>query len=97
MSELVPIPAQVARFRKRIPKEHQGSLDTRLAWLWEQRFGTVQMIHNNTKDLLDRTATSLILQAIFDRDLDSISQLFQRIEGGARVDSDLMEQESIRV
>ena len=37
MTELVP----VARFRNTIPEDHRSSMDTRLAWLWKQRFGTV--------------------------------------------------------
>ena len=41
MSEVV---VAEKRFRQSIPEEHKSSLDTRLAWLWNQRFGTVQTI-----------------------------------------------------
>lgn len=88
--------AEIARlkFRTSIPKEHQGSLDTRLAWLWHQRFGTVQTIWKDSKDVLDKTACTLILQAVMAEDLDSILHLFQRLEGGALVDSELIDQET---
>ena len=90
MSELVHVPTR--KFRKEIPEIHQASLDTRLRWLWHQRFGTVQMIWKESKDVLDHTACTLVLQAIMAKDLDSISQLFQRIEGGAVTDTEILEQ-----
>lgn len=79
------------RWKGEIPKEHRTSLDTRLRWLWNQRFGTVQTVYLDSPDLLDRTAATLILQAIMGRDLRSIQQLFQRLEGGALHDSELTE------
>lgn len=84
----------VRKFRKEIPSAHRHSLDTRLLWLWHQRFGTVQMIWKESKDVLDHTACTLVLQAIMGSDLESINQLFQRIEGGAQDDVDLLEKES---
>ena len=84
-------------FRKEVPKEHKASLDTRLRWLWNQRFGTVQTVWKDSRDILDKTAATLILQAIMARDLDSISLLFQRLEGGAQVDEEVLEQASMRV
>lgn len=93
MTELV----QVRKFRKAIPEAHQVSLDTRLQWLWHQRFGTVQMIWKESKDVLDHTACTLILQAIMAKDLDSIGQLFQRLEGGSITDTEVLEQTSMRV
>lgn len=93
MSEIV----LVRKYRKAIPPAHQASLDTRLQWLWHQRFGTVQMIWKDSKDILDHTAATLILQAIMAKDLDSIAQLFNRIEGGAVQDSVILEQQSMRV
>jgi hypothetical protein len=83
--EVVPI----HRWRNRIPEEHRASLDTRLHWLWHQRFGTVQMIYTQSEDILDRTAATLILQAIMARDLRSIQQLFARLEGGAIYDEEI--------
>lgn len=76
----------VRKFRKQIPEVHRKSLDTRLRWLWHQRFGTVQMVWQESKDILDKTAATLILQCIMAKDLNSIELLFQRIEGGAEVD-----------
>ena len=85
-SELQP---SELRFRNQIPDAHRKSIDTRIAWLWNQRFGTVQQVWQNSKDVLDHTAATLILQAVFAKDLDSITQVFQRLEGGALVDSEL--------
>ena len=96
-AEIVP----VRKFRKEIPDAHKGSLDTRLRWLWHQRFGTVQMIWKESQaggDVLDHTACTLILQAIMASDLDSIEQLFQRLEGGALIDKELLDRDTtIRV
>lgn len=73
----------VHRYRQRVPESHRTSLDTRIQWLWNQRFGTVQMIWKVSPDVLDHTAATLILQAIMAKDIESIHQLFQRLEGGA--------------
>lgn len=77
------------KYRKQIPDSHRQSLDTRIVWLWHQRFGTVQMIWKETKDVLDKTACTLVLQAIMGQDLDSIIQLFQRLEGGPLTDEEV--------
>lgn len=77
---------QTRTYRTQIPEDHRGSLDTRLHWLWHQRFGTVQTVYSRSTDTLDVTAATLILQCIMARDLRSIQQLFQRIEGGAMGD-----------
>lgn len=82
--------APVRKFRRTIPEAHRGSLDTRLMWLWHQRFGTVQTIYGETSDPLDKTACTLILQAIMGEDLASIKLLLQRIEGGPVVDEDVL-------
>ena len=55
-----------------LPAEHRASIDTRLAWLWNQRFGTVQMVWKDSPDLLDHTAATIILQAVLAKDLNSI-------------------------
>lgn len=89
MSEVVPI----HRFRREIPSEHRENLDTRLLWLWHQRFGTVQTVYSQSSDILDVTAATLILQAIMARDLKSIQQLFTRLEGGSQYDKELQSQE----
>jgi hypothetical protein len=99
MTELAVVP--VRKFRKTIPEKHRASLDTMIHWLWHQRFGTVQTIwQESQKDrrVLDHTACTLVLQAIMGKDLESISQIFQRIEGGALHDKELLDQEtSIRL
>ena len=76
----------VRKYRKAIPEVHRTSLDTRVQWLWHQRFGTVQTVWQESRDILDKTAATLILQCIMAKDLNSIELLFQRIEGGAEVD-----------
>lgn len=79
MSELVPVER---RFRSRVPREHRTSLDTRLAWLWNQRSGTVQSVWENSPDQLDQVAATMLLQALFGKDLNSIALVFRRLEGG---------------
>ncbi len=83
----------VRKFRKQIPDAHRGSLDTRLKWLWHQRFGTVQQIWKDSRDVLDHTAATLVLQAVMAKDLDSIIQLFNRIEGGPLEDQVVADKE----
>ena len=92
MSDLVP----VKTFRTHIPDDHRGSLDTRLHWLWHQRFGTVQTVYSRSDDILDVTAATLILQCVMAKDLRSIQQLFQRIEGGASEDQGIAD-DSLRI
>lgn len=95
-AELVVVPS-VRKFRRTIPDKHRQSLDTMIHWLWHQRFGTVQTIWQQSqsdKRVLDHTACTLILQAIMGKDIESIAQIFQRIEGGALHDAELQDQES---
>lgn len=94
-SELVP----VRKFRRQIPDQHRATLDTRIQWLWNQRFGTVQMVWQQSKDVLDHTAATLILQAIMGKDLESIMQIFDRLEGAPVSDTELAERvdEAIRI
>ena len=79
------------RFRNKIPQAHKKSIDTRIAWLWDQRWGTVQRVYQDSQDTLDTMACTLILQAILGNDLSSIELLFQRLEGGAIDDQDTAE------
>ena len=74
------------KWRRSIPEEHRKTLDTRLLWLWHQRFGTVQMVWKESQDVLDHTACTIILQAIAGNDLNNISLLIRRLEGGAQID-----------
>ena len=80
------------KFRNQVPDDHRESLDTRLLWLWHQRFGTVQTVYSNSPDILDVTAATLILQAVMARDLKSIQQLFQRLEGSSVYDEQVRSQ-----
>ena len=82
----------IQKFRRSIPESHRKSLDTRIQWLWGQRFGAMQSIWRDSKDVLDHTAATLVLQAVMAQDLNSIELLFQRLEGGAVVDDKLAEQ-----
>lgn len=94
MSDIVP----VRRWRRNVPKEHRTNLDTRLVWLWNQKFGTVQTVYNETEDILDKTAATLILQAVIGRDLDSMQTLLSRIEGGYKYDDELIDEDaSLRI
>lgn len=90
MTDLIPAPDR--RFRKEVPEKHRTNLDTRLQWLWNQRSGTVQAVWENTTDVLDRTAATMILQALFGKDLNSIALIFRRLEGGAVEDTVIAEQ-----
>jgi hypothetical protein len=85
------------KYRKAVPEAHRGSLDTRIKWLWHQRFGTVQTIFLQSPDILDKTAATLIIQAIMAKDLDAISQIFQRIEGGSIEDAELLEKTQVEM
>lgn len=81
----------VRKFRRQVPEAHRQTLDTRIAWLWNQRFGTVQTIWKDSPDTLDHTACTLILQAIMAKDLASITLILQRLEGGSIPDEAVLE------
>jgi hypothetical protein len=101
-AEIVHVTAR--KYRGTIPDAHRVSLDTRIQWLWNQRFGTVQtvwMTSRSNGEVLDHTAATLILQAIMGKDLESIVQVFQRLEGGPLEDEEVLdregEQQSMRI
>ena len=96
MASREPVHVPDYRFRNQIPDAHRRSIDTRLAWLWNQRFGTVQQVWQSSKDVLDHTAATLVLQAVFAKDLESISQILTRIEGAAVTDEELHNRESTK-
>ncbi len=87
----------VRKYRKQIPAAHRHSLDTRIAWLWNQKFGTVQMVWTETNDVLDKTAATIVLQAIMGHDINSIELIFQRLEGGAQVDTEVTGDSSLKL
>ena len=93
MTEVVP----VRKYRNQVPADHRTSLDTRLLWLWHQRFGTVQTVYSSSPDILDVTAATLILQAIMAKDLKSIQQLFTRLEGNAVYDYEARDKKAVRI
>lgn len=83
------------RFRHQVPEAWRSSLDTRIVWLWNQRFGTVQSVRQNSTDLLDVTAANLLIQAILHADLASIELILTRIEGGAVEDVELLDKPTV--
>lgn len=85
------------KFRHEIPEKHRRSMDTRIRWLWNQRFGTVQMIWKDSPDVLDHTACTLILQAIMAKDLASIELVLNRLEGGPIEDVEVAAQSALRI
>jgi hypothetical protein len=90
---LVAVPARQRKYRGTIPEAHRRSLDTRLAWLWHQRFGTVQTIWQKTEDVYDKTACTMVLQAIMASDLETIRMIFERLEGGVLEDTVVLERD----
>ncbi len=76
---------------------HRISLDTRIRWLFNQRFGTIQAVYQDSPDLLDRTAATMFITAIWSKDLDSIMLIYKRIEGGPILDEELVARATLRV
>lgn len=76
----------VRKYRKAIPEVHRTSLDTRVQWLWHQRVGRLLPDRLDGAEPLDKTACTLVLQAVIEMDLNSIELIFQRLEGGAQGD-----------
>lgn len=87
-----PVPQH--KYRGSIPDAHRASIDTRLRWLWNQKFGVVQTVYRDSRDTLDVTAATMMLQAIMAQDLQTIEMLFQRIEGGSITDDQELEKQS---
>lgn len=83
-AELVPV--TTFKFRSNVPEEWRKTIDTRLYWMWHQRLGTIQSIKQNTRDVLDRTAAELVMQACYGDDLSSLMLLLRRLEGGPMSD-----------
>ncbi len=79
------------KYRGAIPEEHCTSIDTKVRWLWNQRFGTVQRIWMETDDAETKAAASLLLNAAYAGDMSAINIVLQRLEGGALVDEDLLD------
>lgn len=79
------------KYRGSIPPEHCTSIDTKLRWLWNQRFGTVQKIWQETEDADTKAAATLCLNAAYVGDLSAINIVLNRLEGGALTDEDLLD------
>jgi len=79
------------KYRSSIPEEHLTSIDTKLRWLWNQRFGTLQKIWQETEDAETKAAATLLLNAAYIGDLASINLVLMRLEGGALTDQDLLD------
>lgn len=92
-SELERLQTELAKkkYRQAIPPEHCGSIDTKLRWMWNQRFGTVQKIWQTTEDADTKAAATLLLNAAYAGDLSAISVVLNRLEGGALTDEDLLD------
>ena len=95
-TDLVLVPRR-RHFRKEVPEIHRTSLDTRIRWLWNQRFGTIQNVYQESPDLLDRTAATMFITAIWSRDLNSIQLILKRLEGGPITDEELVQRATLRV
>lgn len=93
MTESINLPAVTTsyKFRSEIPKEHCRSTDTKLRWLWNQRFGTIQTIWQNTTDGDTKAAATLCLNAAYVGDLTSINLLLTRLEGTPLADDELLD------
>lgn len=79
------------KYRSSIPEEHLTSIDTKLRWLWNQRFGTVQKIWQETEDADTKAAATLCLNAAYLGDLAAINIILNRLEGGVLTDEDLLD------
>jgi hypothetical protein len=79
------------KYRGSIPPEHCTSIDTKLRWLWNQRFGTVQKIWQETNDPDTKAAATLCLNAAYIGDLSAIATVLNRLEGGALTDEDMLD------
>lgn len=79
------------KYRSTIPVEHLTTIDTKLRWLWNQRFGTVQKIWQETDDAETKAAATLCINAAFLGDLAAINQILNRLEGGALTDQELLD------
>lgn len=93
MSSDVAVRGEIERKdRVKIPAQHRQTVDTRLAWLWNQKFAVVQNVWLHPQDQDDKLAATILLSAILTPvDLNAIGLLFKRLEGGSRVDEATLE------
>lgn len=90
---LATLQAELAKkkYRSEIPEEHLTSIDTKLRWLWNQRFGTVQKVWQETTDADTKAAATLCINAAYLGDLAAINIILNRLEGGVLTDEDLLD------
>ena len=81
--------------RLEIPDAHCTSDDSRIMWLWNQRMIVVQSIYVHSKDIRSKMAASLCLTAGYSNDLGAIELLLRRLEGGAKSDEAVVEEDSL--
>lgn len=79
------------RMPSNIPEEHRTTDDTRIAWLWNQRLIVVQNIWLNTSNIRDRMTAALVLGAAYQANMTSIELVFKRLEGGAILDTEIID------
>lgn len=79
------------RFRSEIPRKHKASLDTRIAWLWRNRWGTVEAVYQDSRDPVDRMVAQIFIQAVVYKDIESIRLIFNRLAGAPLDDAELRE------
>lgn len=91
----VPKKEIVRKLRSEIPREHRASNDTRLMWLWSQRLAVVQNIRQNSPDIQDVMACTLVLSAAMASYLPSIELLLRRLEGGSVSDQEVLDGETM--
>lgn len=83
------------RLRHNIPEEHRATDDTRIQWLWMQSVAQVMGIRENTDDIRDRMACTLVLSAAWMGSLPAIELVLQRLEGAAVPDTLIEEDETL--
>lgn len=89
--------ARTRSLRSEIPEEHRISDDSRFEWLWMQRLATVGSIYLRSKNIRDRMAAKVVLDATMSANLPSIELLLRRLEGGAVADQSLLEEDSLQI
>ena len=83
------------RMYSNIPEEHRTTDDTRIEWLWNQRLIQVQNIWQHTENIRDKMACALVLGAAWQNNLSSIELVLKRLEGGAVVDSHVVDDDTL--
>ena len=83
------------RLLHRIPQEHRLTDDSRIEWLWMQSAAQVMGIREHTDDIQDRMAATLVLTAAVMGEMQAIELLLLRLEGAAKSDQTIQEEETL--